>query len=68
MGELQEFPDVEEFNETFREAASACNGFLYYGDRLEGQIAFVKWMRNNPEKSSTLMKEKSSTLMKDFEK
>ena len=52
---MNEFPNVAEFNDTFREAAIACNGMLYHGDRLEAQIDLIKWLRLNPDKAASLL-------------
>lgn len=50
------FPNVPQFNDTFRAAVTECNGFVYEGTDLQAQIRLMKWLRTNPDETRKLMR------------
>lgn len=53
--DIDPFPDRPEFNELFSRAVAECNGFVYAGDLLNGQIELIKWLRRHPDAAQRLL-------------
>lgn len=48
-------PDTDPINDALRRMATACNGALYAGDRIEGQLSLLRWLRANPSEAAALL-------------